>query len=237
VFFSSHHLPFDNIFIGGWWGLCELDRESRYEKLLTEDERVEYARFKSHKRRREWLGARVALKRMIVESSFVESPLQCQVIKDRFGCPRLRLMPAGSSMSMNCSISHKDGAASVCVSYCPEMKLGIDMETLTERAWRVREAFINQNDSLTAVGKEKENSSILWACKEAASKVKGMGMLIDFRTLTVRGEMRQRFTVYENGEETMGGSYLFFGNFVVALCHSRVGTQDMYAKRDVGFGN
>lgn len=235
MFFSSHHLPFDNIFIGGCWGLCELDIESRYEELLTEDERIEYARLKSHKRRREWLSARVALKRMIVESNLVESPLQCEVIKDRFGCPRLRLMPAGSSISMNCSISHKDGAASVCVSYCPEMKLGIDMETLTERAWRVREAFINQNDSLTGV--EKENNSILWACKEAASKVKGMGMLIDFRTLTVRGEMRQRFTVYENGEETMGGSYLFFGDFVIALCHSRVGIQDMFVRCDVHSGS
>ena len=237
MFFSIRYLSFDNSSIGAWWSLCELDCESRYEELLTGDERVEYARFKSHKRKQEWLSARVALKRMLVEGNFVESPFQCQVIKDRFGCPRLRLMPEESSMSMNCSISHKDGAASVCISYFPEMKLGIDMETVTKRAWRVRDAFMNQYDSLSGLKEGKENCSVLWACKEAASKVRGLGLLMDYRTLTIRGKRDQRFTVFENGKETMDGTYLFFRDFVVALCQSRAGPQDRYARGDNRFAD
>ena len=61
------------------------------------------------------------------------------------------------------------------------------------RAWRVQESFINKHDSIISVKEQKEKFSILWACKEAASKLIGLGMLIDFKKLTIKADKNKKF--------------------------------------------
>lgn len=215
--------------IEGLWGLCRTGRE-KYEEFLTEQEKIEYAILKSNNRKMEWLSARVALKKLLMDGNFIESPIHCQIEKDRFGCPQVKVQKEDISMIMNCSISHKKGIASVCVSYSPEVRLGIDIESITERPWRVRKAFINRHDFVTGVKEAKENFSILWACKEAASKVIGLGMLMDFKKLTIIGDKYNGFSVLKNGKETMNGNYFFFQDLVVAICYQKFGTADYVHK-------
>jgi len=223
MFYMSQPFYLDNTRVAGVWGLCRLDHEWRYEEFLTEREKVEYAALKAENRKREWLSARVTLKKILMDGKIIESPTHCQTEKDRFGCPRVRVRKEDISMIMNCSISHKKGVACVCISCFPEMRLGIDMESITERPWRVRRAFINRCDLLEGVREVKKNYTILWACKEAASKVIGLGMLMDFRKLTIRGDKRRRFTVFEDRKETMQGCYFFSRDFIVAICYRGFG--------------
>ena len=127
----------------GIWGSWQLPCEDPYTDFLTERERLEYAALKSERRKKEWLGARVALKTILKGIDFIESPLHCETEKDRVGCPRVKVQRGETSRFLNCSISHKNGLVVVCVSLSNETKLGIDVETVTERAWRVRKAFVN----------------------------------------------------------------------------------------------
>ena len=211
--------------IEGLWGLCRIGQR-KYEEFLTEQEKIEYAVLKSNNRKREWLSARVALKKLLMDANLIESPIHCQIEKHRYGCPHVRVQKEDISMIMNCSISHKKGIASVCVSCSPEIRLGIDMETINERPWRVRKAFINRHDFVAGIKEAKDNYSILWACKEAASKVIGLGMLMDFKRLTIIGDKYKGFCVLENGKEAMKGIYFFFQDFVIAMCYQKFGTLD-----------
>ncbi|MDY7034972.1 MAG: 4'-phosphopantetheinyl transferase superfamily protein [Thermodesulfobacteriota bacterium] len=203
----------------GLWGLCRIDRERQYEDFLTGYEKTEYAVMKTAGRKREWLGARIALKKMLMDQNLIDSPMDCQTEKDRYGRPHLSIYKKGISIILNCSISHKNGLAAICIGCLPETRVGIDIEAISERPWRVRRAFINGSDSLAGIEELKENYTILWACKEAASKVMGRGMLMDFRKLTVKGDPQGRFTVLENGRETIEGDYFFSEDFIIAVCY------------------
>ncbi len=201
------------------WALCWLNHERRHEEFLTEDEKKEYSRLNASGRKREWLAARIALKRILMEANYIESPTHCHIRKDRFGRPRITLGEEDDFGIMNCSISHKKGIAAVCISWLPEMKVGIDLETLSEKPFRLRSAFVGKGDSLTIMPQSKDYYAVLWACKEAASKAMGLGMLTDFRKLCVVGDGDRRFSVSENRQERTKGCYLFFGDFIVAIAH------------------
>lgn len=232
MLYMSRPIHFADTRRKGLWGLCRINQERQYEDFLTGHEKTEYAVMKAAGRKREWLGARVALKNMLMDQDLIESPTDCQTEKDRYGRPHVSVYKKGISVILNCSISHKNGLAAVCISCLPEMRVGIDIEAISERPWRVRRAFTNKSDSLGGVEELKENYSILWACKEAASKVMGRGMLMDFRKLIVKGDPQGRFTVLENGKETIEGDYLFSEDFIIAVCHGseRPGVFDFVKK-------
>lgn len=200
------------------WALCQLGQEQTYEPFLTEGEKKDYTMAKCHVRKMEWLSSRVALKKILMEGNLIQSPLHCQTEKDRFGRPHLTIYKEDSSTTMNCSIAHKKGMASVCISWFPNLKMGIDLETLSEKPWRLRNAFVGQEDSLTSIPESQKYYAVLWACKEAASKAIGLGMATDFKKLKVTGDDNKRFSILENGQKTMHGSYFFFHNFIVAIC-------------------
>ena len=61
--------------------------------FLAEPEQAEYAELRHPLRRREWLGARVCLKLMAVGQGLVGAPVDCAVIKDPRGRPRLVFDP------------------------------------------------------------------------------------------------------------------------------------------------
>jgi phosphopantetheinyl transferase len=64
--------------------------------------------------------------------------------------------------------------------------------------------------------------TVLWACKEAASKVIGMGLLKDFKDLVVKGDSDGGFAVFEKGDIVTRGTYDFVRGFVIAICHKRL---------------
>ena len=219
MLYMSRPIHFADTRRKGLWGICKIDRERHYEDFLTGHEKTEYAVMKAACRKGEWLSARVALKNMLMDQNLIESPTDCQTEKDRYGRPHLSIYKKGISIILNCSISHKNGLAAICISCFPEMRVGIDIEAISERPLRVRRAFINGSDSLTGIEELKENYTILWACKEAASKVMGRGMLMDFKKLTVKGDSQGRFTVIENGRQIIKGDYFFSEDFIIAVCY------------------
>jgi phosphopantetheinyl transferase len=166
----------------------------------------------------EWLSSRVALKKLLMERNLISSPLHCQTEKDRFGRPHITIYKEDSLVSMNCSISHKKGMATAGISWVPNMKIGIDIETISEKPWRLQNAFVGQEDFLSNISESQKYFTVLWACKEAASKAMGLGMATDFKTLKIKGDDTNRFSILDNGEEAMRGIYFFFQNFIVAIC-------------------
>lgn len=200
------------------WALCRLDQEGRYEQFLTEREKKDYGTPKCSIRKMEWLSSRVALKKILMEGNLIQSPLHCQTEKDRFGSPYLKLYQEDSPTTINCSISHKKGMVAVCISWVPNMKIGIDLETISEKPWQLQNAFAGQEDSLSNISESPKYYTVLWACKEAASKAKGLGMATDFKKLKVTGDDNKRFSIWENSQKTMYGTYFFPPNLIVALC-------------------
>jgi phosphopantetheinyl transferase len=223
MFYLSQPLLFDRIQRMGFWGLCKIDHEWDKETVFVERERNEYKAMKSPKRKREWLSARVALKKMLLERGWIESSMHCQIEKDQFGCPRVRIFKGDNPGIMNCSISHKRGLSSVCISGCPDLRLGIDIETRCEKPQRLQRAFANEGDSLADPMASLDYYAILWACKEAASKAVGLGMLIDFKRLRIRGDRDRNFSIFENGREAGCGKYFFFEEFIIAICYRVLG--------------
>ena len=218
MFYMSQPLYFYSPEPVGMWALCRLDQEGTYEQFLTEREKKDYGTPKCSIRKMEWLSSRVALKKILMEQNLIPSPLHCQTEKDRFGLPHLTIYKEDSSTTINCSISHKKGMASVCISWVPNMKIGIDIETISEKPWQLQNAFVGQEDSLSSISESPKYYTVLWACKEAASKAMGLGMGLDFKELKVTGDDNKRFSIWENGQKTMYGTYFFFRNFIVALC-------------------
>jgi len=84
---------------------------------------------------------------------------------------------------------------------------------------RLRSAFVGKDDSLTGIPESPKYYAVLWACKEAASKAIGLGMLLDFKELSVTGDWNRKFCVFENGKEMIHGNYGFFRDLVVAIGH------------------
>jgi phosphopantetheinyl transferase len=219
MFYRSSLFRFDNIATPGFWALCCLNPEGQYEESLTEQERNEYTALRSTKRKTEWLSARMALKKILMEANRIESPLNCQIEKDRYGCPLVRIRDEEVPTIMNCSISHKKDISAVCISWIPDLKLGIDLEMISEKPMQLRSAFARQDDSLVGISEAEKYYTVLWACKEAASKSVGRGMMIDFKKFQVKGNSHKKFTIFVNGKEVIRGHYFFSNDFIVALCH------------------
>ncbi len=156
-----------------------------------------------------------------MDAESIESPLECSVNKDRFGCPHINLMQKSPPATVNCSISHKNGFASACISWDADMKLGIDMECISEKPFKLRRAFSDADDLLTGIKDAKEYYTVLWACKEAASKVLGLGLLKNFKDFLVEGDSDGRFIVFDKGKEIGRGTYDFVHGFVVAVCRQK----------------
>jgi len=218
----------------GTWALCQVKSESWGVRFLTEQEKENHANLKSPKRRKEWLSSRVALKQILMDLGRIESPCECLVKKDQFGCPHINLVKKSPSATVNCSISHKNGFASVCLSWGAEIKLGIDMECVSEKPFKLRRAFSHADDLLTSIKDAKEYYTVLWACKEAASKVIGMGLLKDLKDLIVEADDDGRFAVFEKGRTVSRGTYDFVQGFVVAVCHKRLALSENHPALEDG---
>ena len=217
-FFYHQELSFDQFDVMGLWSVCRIESGFRSRDFLTEYEQREYYELRSASRKSEWLAARVAIKKILLRASLIESPLEGGIEKDRFGRPYVRIKKGIDSPVFNCSISHKEGVASACISWVSDLNVGIDMETVSSKPRQLREAFVNNHDSLPELGNVEEEYSILWACKEASSKAIGLGWLLDFRKLTIRTYRFGRFAAFLNGLETMQGKYFYFNGFIIAIC-------------------
>lgn len=201
----------------GRWGLCRLEQACEAGDHVSERERARAATFRSPARRLEWLGARAGLRRMLQEVGLVGSPIHCRLDKDRLGRPRIECNPGDRLMQLDVSLTHKKGLAGFCANWSGTTRVGMDLEILGRKPWRLRRAFATKNDSLLELQQQDVYYSILWACKEAASKVLGKGLLMDFKQLVVSELEPGKVAIVSGRRESMEGRYYLKGDFVAAL--------------------
>lgn len=187
------------------------------EEFFTPDEKAEYERLKSAHRKKEWYGTRIGLKNLLLLCRLITEPLQSCIEKDERGSPRVKITKDADEYYLPCSISHKHDFAAVCVGRFRDIRLGIDLEAVSLKPWKVRSAFYNEMDSLQGTEGAAEYYSTLWACKEAVSKSLGMGMSINYKDLRIVGDRENRFTAEINEMGKSEGFYRFLNGFVMAL--------------------
>jgi phosphopantetheinyl transferase len=194
------------------------DLESTAVRFLTAPERAEYAELRLPLRRREWLGARVCLKLMALRAGVVDDPLACAIAKDLRGRPRLVRAPAlVHDVVADCSLSHKGRFACGAVSRTPGVSIGIDVEEVSERLSGLARAFVNGRDVSLGSQPEPERLAVLWALKEACSKVVGRGLALPLRDVVCEETSPGRHRVVTAGVE-LAGHHVLYDGYVVALC-------------------
>jgi phosphopantetheinyl transferase len=193
--------------------------ESMVARFLTPRERKEYERLGHPTRRREWLGARACLKAMLVRRGCIREPIQCEIVKDPGGRPRLSFLPGWPSTAVHdCSLSHKERFACACASNTAGTRVGVDIEKVSPRLVRLARAFVNHRDSLIQTRPPQVQLAVLWSLKEAYSKATGVGMGIGLADVVCQETAEGRHKVgIGNGPESRARHCLHEG-YVIALC-------------------
>jgi len=194
------------------------DLEASAPRFLTGPEQAEYAELQMERRRREWLGARVCLKLMAMRLGRIDDPLRCAVVKDPRGRPRLTEAPAlASRVVSDCSLSHKGRFGCAAVSIAAGSSIGVDIEEVSPRLLGLARAFAHERDVLLGSRPEEERLAILWALKEASSKVVGRGLAMGLRSVTCEETAPGVHRVVADGVELSGRHTLHEG-YAIALC-------------------
>lgn len=194
------------------------DVDTLASAYLTESEAAEYGELRHPLRRREWLGARVCLKRMVIQQGRVDDPRRCAVVKDPRGRPRLVFASEpDAGVVGDCSLSHKGRFVCAATASAVGSRIGVDIEEVSPRLRRLAEQFAHDRDTLLGARPTDERLAILWALKEACSKVVGRGLAMALRAVSVREIAPGRHHVATD-ELTLSGRHTVRDGYVIALC-------------------
>jgi phosphopantetheinyl transferase len=196
-----------------------VDTESTASRFLTLREREEYAQLRHPSRRREWLGARVCLKTMLLRRHSVSEPTQCEIVKDASGRPRLSFAPGRPvNAAFDCSLSHKGRFAGAGASSMADTRVGVDVEEVSPRLLRLACAFADDRHLLIHPRRPEERLALLWAVKEACAKAMGggIGMALGHVTCEETAEGRHHVRTGD-GLEFRARDFLHDG-YVIAMC-------------------
>ncbi len=173
---------------------------------LTDQEYKEYKSHRIHKRAKEWLAGRLALKtvagRVLQKTIMPGLSLKDVVIRqDALGKPFAELRDGTGTASCEVSLSHSNGfVAAVASEGATWRGLGIDIEKVKPRskAW-IEDYFTDDEKKAAAAAQDKwAYLTALWSIKEAALKALGIGLRIDLQDVNVdldhaRGRARVEF--------------------------------------------
>lgn len=195
------------------------DAGSVPDGYLTDLERRHYEALRHPGRRREWLGARICLKAMLVGRGFVRDPIQCEVLKGDHGRPWISFAP-GFPLSEfhDCSLSHKDRLACACTSSVPHARVGVDVERPAPRLAKLTGAFLNDRDAPMPGLCPIDRLAVLWSLKEACSKALGVGIGIGLKEVICENEKEGRHSLQIENGPRFQGRHLFYEGYVVAFC-------------------
>lgn len=193
---------------------------SEYALFPHPEEWAVLRRMQSCTRRREWMASRAALRALVALTASADRPLDAKIVKDRYGRPTVRVVKQGICHDIGCSISHKGGRVAVCLAEDGVTAVGIDIETVSERPVRLARAFIHEKDCAAGIEDAKRRYTLLWSCKEAASKVLGLGLLVDYKKMVVVVDDAGRIRIDFNGQVEMEGTVVHLEDAVVVCCRS-----------------
>ena len=188
------------------------------QTVLTPHELILGRALRNSKRRREWLGARVALKILLLREGLIPEPRGCEVRKDDHGRPYLHFfLDLEPVKSVDCSLSHKDEYALAAFTASPGIRLGADLEKISPRLTRLRSRFINKGDCLLAPAAEEACSAALWALKEAASKVSGVGLKTGLSSFVCQEKADKICRIILPRGSPLEATYFFLEDHVAAI--------------------
>ena len=143
----------------GIWKIDEPKEALKEQVELDPTEENLYSSFKSEVRKKQWLSYRILLKKMLFpDYSFLEY--------DSFGKPHLR------NSRLYLSISHSGDFSAVITS--KTSPVGIDIERLKERIYRIKDKFLTVEETLEIGEADRlEKLTIAWGAKEALYKIYG----------------------------------------------------------------
>lgn len=195
------------------------DAEATASRFLTLQERAEYARLRHPSRRREWLGARVCLKAMLLRRRSVSEPTQCEIMKDASGRPWLSFAPGQpASAAFDCSLSHKGRFACACATSRADTRVGIDVEEVSPRLLRLAGAFARDRHSLIRPRPPEERLALLWAVKEACAKAMGGGIGMALGRVVCEETAEGWHQVRAGEGLEFRARHVLHDGYVVALC-------------------
>ncbi len=199
--------------LGEFDGLKDLE-----QTFLTPGERSLCLTLRHPMRRREWVGARAALKILLLREGIIRELYACEIRKGLDGRPSL-YFPAGQETGrpVDCSLSHKDRYAMAAFTTAKGVRLGADLEEISPRLVRLRSHFINEQDSLLASPREEVGSAILWAMKEAASKVSGQGLRTGLWNLVCLEKRDKTCRIIAPQGPPLEATYFFLEDHVAAV--------------------
>lgn len=150
---------------------------SRYEQLLTEEERVQWQRFYFARHRHQYLVTR-ALVRSTLSCYADIAPADWRFSRNRYGKPEI--MPGLVDMPIRFNLSHTDGL--VICGVVLHHDLGVDVEYRERKnaGLNVAEHYFSARevDALCKlpVSEQRNRFFDYWTLKEAYIKARGMGL-------------------------------------------------------------
>ncbi|MBU0479660.1 MAG: 4'-phosphopantetheinyl transferase superfamily protein [Proteobacteria bacterium] len=153
--------------------------------FLTETELEKYRSYSYPKRRVEWLGGRIAVKRAAIEllnDRQASDYLDWQITPDPDGRPFLTRVDDHVKPAVEISLSHSHELSVGLAVF--EVPCGIDIQKTSPAVIRVREKFCTGREKTIcetlAVNNEEMQLTLLWSAKEALRKARGGSPLTGF---------------------------------------------------------
>jgi len=195
-----------------------------------------YAGLRFEKRRRDWLGGRLAAKRAVVrlaESSGADwrpqSTREVEVLAGTTREPRVYSPGSGIPRRVQVSISHSGQLAGAVACHADAGRIGFDLERLESiEPALYRLAFCDSEAEAiesTPAATRVDAAVTLWTAKEAVSKAIGTGLSICLRDIHLswpsgfcRGSHRQRFSALVQPDGLhLGVDTCRIGDYVLSL--------------------
>jgi phosphopantetheinyl transferase len=152
----------------GIWEITEPWQEMAGSLQNKDFYEADLIKIQPEKRKQEWVAVRLLLQHLTFARTYI--------IYGENGAPGL------SDDTYKISISHTKGFAAIILS--ENSQPGIDIEFRSERAWKLREKFLNKHELeiLTMLNECEKNidlATVCWCAKEAAFKALGKSA-VDF---------------------------------------------------------
>ena len=165
--------------------IVDLNHLPPAQAVLSTRETAFYERLKIPKRRTEWFGGRLALKKLLSKQTGLAFTALDILAPDGVGKPSVTA--GGTPVLIPFSITHSNGFAVAAIA--PDAKyIGIDLEQITPRIGAWQQDFFHPSE-LT----ETTDAFLtrLWTQKEALVKLLGSGLTINSFDVRVVGEKPQ----------------------------------------------
>ena len=139
--------------------------EAQFQKFAHDSEIQDYQQLKHPNRKKEWMLVRIMLKQILGNERYIKYAEN--------GSPYI------ADSNVGISISHSNDFVVLYLNQ--KTNIGIDVEQITERAFRLKTKFLSHNELGTLSEKAVESCCLYWSAKEVLYKIYQKKKL-DFRT-------------------------------------------------------